>query len=332
LNEIQLIVKSIVTINLWSITIRWSTDCITQRFNFLESSSFLKLWVIDKLIFLHYLWMFFQSMIEFRIFQMYQSFLSTISEQQRDIQNSQKSSSTATTLNCASINEILKSLTSQHNHFQEEIIDSLSRKSSSLWRRQRIISDIIIEQSQCSFIIIKSTRKTSMKKTIFSQLLKAAHSRVELNFEMTASFNNAQMTTLQAIMQEIFQVNNHNMKRDNNEENSDDNDENSNTTNDESDFNSQWKKRWNSSDVEFFDFNYEDSFKLELVIHINKKTIFQNVHLFNERVKNIAVIKDEKMIAENLYIYLQDIALKWYVFKLTDMKKRLLKLSLDEWH
>ncbi len=68
------------------------------------------------------------------------------------------------------------------------------------------------------------------------------------------------------------------------------------------------------------------------MIHINKKTIFQDVHLFNERVKNIAVIKDEKMIAENLYICLWDIALKWYVFELTDMKKHLLKLSLDEWH
>jgi len=57
------------------------------------------------------------------------------------------------------------------------------------------------------------TRETSTKKTIFSQLLKAAHSRVELNFEMTASFNNVQMTALQAMMQEIFQTNNHNAKR-----------------------------------------------------------------------------------------------------------------------
>ncbi len=242
-------------------------------------------------------------------------------------------------MNHASIDEISKSLTSWHNRFQEESIDSLSwessslsRKSSSLQRRQCIISDIIIEQSQCSFIIIKSTRKTSMKKTIFSQFLKAAHSRAEFNLEMTVSFNDAQMTALQAMMQEIFQINSHNMKRNDNEENSDDNDENSDTTDDESDFNSQWKKRWNSSNVEFFDFNYEDSFKSELMIHINKKTIFQDVHLFNERVKNIAVIKDEKMIAENLYICLRNIALKWYVFELTDMKKCLLKLSLDKWH
>ncbi len=283
--------------------------------------------------------MFFQSTIEFRISQTYQSFLSTISEQQRDTQNSQKSSSTATTSNRTSIDEILKSLTSRHNCFQEESINSLSwessslsRKSSSLRRRQRIISDIIKEQSQCSFIIIKSTRETLMKKTIFSQFLKAACSRVKLNLEMTASFNNVQMTALQAMMQEIFQVNKHNAKRDDNEENSDDNDENSDTTDNESDVNSQWKKRWNSSDVEFFDFNYEDSFKSELMIHINKKTIFWDVHLFNERVKNIAVIKDEKIIAENLYICLRDIALKWYVFELTDMRKRLLKLSLDEWH
>ncbi len=207
MNVFQLIVESIVTINLWSVTIHWSTDHIIQWFNFLESSSFLKLWAIDKLIFLRYLRMFFQSTIEFRISQTYQSFLSTISEQQRDTQNSQKSSSTATTLNHVSIDEISKSSTSWHNRFQEESIDSLSwessslsRESSSLRRCQRIISDIIIEQSQCSFIIIKSTRETSTKKTIFSQLLKAARFRVELNLEMTASFNDAQMTALQAMM------------------------------------------------------------------------------------------------------------------------------------
>jgi len=78
-----------------------------------------------------------------------------------------------------------------------------------------------------------------MKKTIFSQFLKAAHSRAEFNLEMTVSFNDAQMTALQAMMQEIFQINSHNMKRNDNEENSDDNDENSDTTDDESDFNSQ---------------------------------------------------------------------------------------------
>lgn len=72
--------------------------------------------------------------------------------------------------------------------------------------------------------------------------MKAARSRVEFNFEMTASFNNAQITALWTMMQKIFQINNHNMRRDDNEENSDNNDENSNTTNDESDFNSQWKK------------------------------------------------------------------------------------------
>ncbi len=56
---------------------------------------------------------------------------------------------------------------------------------------------------------------------------------------MTASFNDAQMTALRAMMQEIFQVNNHNAKRDDNKENSGDNNENSDTTDDESGFNSQ---------------------------------------------------------------------------------------------
>jgi hypothetical protein len=189
--------------------------------------------------------MFFQNMIEFHIFQTYKSFLSTLSDQQRDGQNSQKSSSTATTSKRAFIDEILKSSTSRQNRFRdarEKSIDSLSRKSSLLRCRQRIISDTIIEQSLRSFTIIestRSTRETSTEKAIFSQSLKADRSRIENNFEMTAFFNEAQMTALQAMMQEIFQSNN--SRRDDNERNSDDNDDNSDSTDDESDsdFNSQ---------------------------------------------------------------------------------------------
>ncbi len=151
---------------------------------------------------------------------------------------------------------------------------------------------------------------------------------------MTALFNEAQMTAFRVMMQEVFQSNI--MRKDDHENNTGDNDDNSDSTGDESrsDFNSQWRERWNSSNIGFFDSHYEDSdnFKSELMIHIGKKTIFRDVHLFNERVKDIAVIKSEKMIAENLYTCLQDIALKWYVSELTDMKKRLLKLSLEEWH
>ncbi len=162
--------------------------------------------------------------------------------------------------------------------------------------------------------------------------MKAACSRAEPNPEMAASFNDAQMAALRAMMQEIFQANNHNAGRGGNEGNPGDNGENSDTTGGGPGANSQWKERWNPSDVGFFDLNYEDSFKSGLMIHTGKETIFRDVHLFNERVKDIAVIKDEKMIAENLYTCLRGIALEWYVSELTDMEKRLLKLSLDEWH
>ncbi len=178
-------------------------------------------------------------MIEYHIFQTYKNFLFTLSDQQSNEQNFQKSNSI--TSKRVFINETSKSLTLQHNHFQEtqeKSIDSLSRKSSSLQRCQRIISNIIIKQSQCSFIIINSTRKTLIKKTIFSQLLKVDCLRVELNhFEMTAFFNKAQMTALQVIMQEIFQFNI--TRKDDHESNTDDNNDNSNSTDDElrSDFN-----------------------------------------------------------------------------------------------
>jgi len=69
--------------------------------------------------------------------------------------------------------------------------------------------------------------------------LKAACSRAEPNPEMAASFNDAQMAALRAMMQEIFQANNHNAGRDDNEGNPGDNGENSDTTGDEPGANSQ---------------------------------------------------------------------------------------------
>jgi len=56
---------------------------------------------------------------------------------------------------------------------------------------------------------------------------------------MAASFNDAQMAALRAMMQEIFQANNHNAGRDDNEGNPGDNGENSDTTGDEPGANSQ---------------------------------------------------------------------------------------------
>lgn len=141
---------------------------------------------------------------------------------------------------------------------------------------------------------------------------------------MIASFIDAQMTILRNIMQEMITKNN-DAHDDENER-----DERESSTSEDDLIQESWSERWNSIDVDFFDLHYEDD-KFDSMIYTRRDTIFRDVHLFNERVKDVAAIKFEKLVAKNLYICLRDTALKWYTSKLFDMKKRLLKLLLKEW-
>ena len=44
--------------------------------------------------------------------------------------------------------------------------------------------------------------------------------------------------------------------------------------------------------------------------HAEKNIYFRNVYVFIERVKNMTIIKENEMIKNNFYIYLQSITLK----------------------
>ncbi len=92
---------------------------------------------------------------------------------------------------------------------------------------------------------------------------------------------------------------------------------------------------WNSTEVRFFDSMYNDKFMHidDSLKHSDKKTYFQDVHLFIECIKNILHIKDVNLVRTNLWIYLQDTAMKWYIKKLIDDEKRLIKYEDDvnEW-
>ena len=76
--------------------------------------------------------------------------------------------------------------------------------------------------------------------------------------------------------------------------------------------NNDGQSKWNSDDLDFFDSMYDDKFvKNETAIeHIEKETYFRDVHLFVERTRDIAMIKNVEMIRENLWMSLRDIALK----------------------
>ncbi len=56
--------------------------------------------------------------------------------------------------------------------------------------------------------------------------------------------------------------------------------------------------------LDFFDPELPIEYGLKNVIKINKNTIYRNVHLFVQRITDIANIKDDKIVNYNLLLYL----------------------------
>ena len=93
--------------------------------------------------------------------------------------------------------------------------------------------------------------------------------------------------------------------------------------------------RWHVENLRFFDFYYDEksSFIVSTMKYASKDTYFKDVHVFLDRAKNIVIIKNVDLVRSNLFTCLRDQTLIWYISKLIDEKRRLLKYedNLDEW-
>ena len=93
--------------------------------------------------------------------------------------------------------------------------------------------------------------------------------------------------------------------------------------------------RWNPQDIGFFDPYYEDKSVTAggAVSHSGKDTYFRDVHMFVDRVKDMATVKDPKLLRENLWTCLRGRALHWWQSVISEDQKRLVKLGegVDEW-
>ena len=69
--------------------------------------------------------------------------------------------------------------------------------------------------------------------------------------------------------------------------------------------------------------------------HAGKETFFQDVHLFINRAKEIAMIKGGELTRNSIWMSLHGTALEWYTAELTDVEKRILKYgngdTIEEW-
>ena len=94
-------------------------------------------------------------------------------------------------------------------------------------------------------------------------------------------------------------------------------------------------ERWNPGEIGFFDPMYDGKSVItgNPIEHTGKDTYFRDVHLFIERIKDMAAIKSAEMVRNNLYTCLRGTALAWYTGVLTDDQKRLLKYGegVNEW-
>ena len=93
--------------------------------------------------------------------------------------------------------------------------------------------------------------------------------------------------------------------------------------------------RWNAFELKFFDSLYDEKSAVtdNVIEHFDKNTYFRNIHIFIERIKNIAHIKNDTIVRNNLYICLRETVLTWYISNLKENQKRLIKLrnEMNEW-
>jgi hypothetical protein len=86
-------------------------------------------------------------------------------------------------------------------------------------------------------------------------------------------------------------------------------------------------ERWITFDIRFFDFMYDNKFTFtkEFIKHVDKDIYFRNVHLFLKRVKDVIRVKNVNQVRKNLFICLRELTLQWYISKLSENIKNLLK-------
>ncbi len=67
------------------------------------------------------------------------------------------------------------------------------------------------------------------------------------------------------------------------------------------------------------------TFTEEFIEHVEKDIYFRDVHLFLKRVKNVIRMKNVSQVRKNLFICLRDLTLQWYISKLSENIKNLLR-------
>ena len=205
---------------------------------------------------------------------------------------------------------------------QQEELNSFAR-ASRISRRSRSVTStenvsirfdlrsISSQASSYSSVINSSSRRvtsaTSADEIIHHESIESQSARNMIDFTVK------QQRTIATIVREAIQT--ISRERDDDERDAESSDSSDlSESSDLNDDNNSNNIKWNSVDLDFFDFFYDDkslTSEANLIVNTDKDIYFRDVHLFIVRVKKMILTRDEQLVRNNLWLSLKNTALKW---------------------
>ena len=174
---------------------------------------------------------------------------------------------------------------------------------------------------------IRTTTNISIEEIIYNQSIESSISTAEISIIVDMSFSQNQLQ--QIIDRALNNYVQHHSSQSKSTESSDFSE--SSKQQDQNDENTVDNIKWNSVDLNFFDFFYDDkslASEANLIVNIDKNIYFRDVHLFIVRAKKMTFTKDEQLIRNNLWLNLRNTALKWWTNELSNVERRLTKMIM----
>ena len=93
--------------------------------------------------------------------------------------------------------------------------------------------------------------------------------------------------------------------------------------------------KWNFSNIGFFNsyYNEKTTATAFVIKHSEKDVYFRDVYFFLKRCSDIVTIKNDQLVRNNLFIFLWELALQWYISEMITNVKTLIKFAsnIDHW-
>ena len=323
--EVNLIVIAITTANSPPASSVISIRNI--RNSSIELSAFSDDWFINRIAYRTAIKIFHSITAQYRLSFQYRSYLSKQSSKskQKQFNSSNISSFTDDTLSqskSTALRSKIKYLTSIDD---SPVFDRNSKKSISTIRN---INDFIFKSQFKS--INQQVTETFAEEIIYKNFI---------NFDIMSTNFNIQIAIDVAVSAEMKRVLTRMQKMLNNviEPRDQSRSQNSSKSSNESNLNEANANddtfKWNSVELNFFNFNYDDKiFNNDdtPMKHAEKNIYFKDIHLFVIRIKKTAMIKDNQLIKNNLWTCLRNTALKWYIDELNDIDRWMLRMTMND--